>query len=117
MKRLKEMKSTWDNEESHYRNSLSQMLENMKKLINEQEEKENKTNLTRRLSAFDSSGSSQLQCDQFCFQNDEPKGTIDMKNIINSDISENNEKEKEHLIMNSLSIQSNGNCPEVFTYL
>ena len=117
MKRLKEMKSTWDNEESHYRNSLNQMLENMKNLINEQEEKENRKTFARRLSAFDSSGSSQLQCDQFCFQSDESKGKIYMKSKDISDTSENNENAKKPEMMNTLSIKSSVNCQEVFSYL
>ena len=73
LKRLKEIKSTWDNEESAHRKSLCQMLENMKNIIREQEEKENKTNITRRLSAFDSSEMSQLLYDQFGFHCDEEK--------------------------------------------
>ena len=64
------MKSTCDNQESAHRKSLSQMLDNMKEIINELEEKEN---ITRRLSAFDSSEMSQLLCDQFVFDCAESK--------------------------------------------
>ena len=62
------MKTTWDDEESNQRKTLTKMLDNLKNLIKEQEEEESRKNITRRLSALDKSEMSQLLCDPIGFQ-------------------------------------------------
>ena len=74
LKRLREMKTSWDNEESDQRKSLSKMLENLQELIKEQEENECKAIIARRHSALDTSGMSKVVCDKIGFQNNQEKG-------------------------------------------
>jgi hypothetical protein len=50
LERLREMKTTWDNEESDQRKALTKMLDNMKELIKEQEENNSNAFEARRLS-------------------------------------------------------------------
>jgi hypothetical protein len=71
LKRLREMKTTWDNDKSHQIKALAKMLENLKELIKEQEEKESKAIHARRLSALDTSEMSKIVCDNICFQNNQ----------------------------------------------
>ena len=68
LKKLKEMKTTWDDEESNQRKTLTKMLDNLKNIIKEHEEEESRKNITRRLSALDKSEMSQLLCDSIGFQ-------------------------------------------------
>ena len=60
LKRLREMKTTWENEESDQRKVLAKMLENLKELIKEKEENESKARRARRLSALDTSEMSRI---------------------------------------------------------
>ena len=73
LKRLREMKTTWENEDSDQSKALAKMLENLKELIKEQEENESKAINGRRLSAVDTSESSKIVCDKIGFQNNQEK--------------------------------------------
>ena len=85
LKRLKEMKTSWDNEESDQRKSLSKMLENLQELIKEQEENESKATRARRLSALDTSGMSKVVCDKIGFQNNQEKGNYLVEGVLETD--------------------------------
>ena len=57
------MKTTWDNEESDQRKALTKMLENMKELIKEQEEKNSNAFEARQLSVLETYEMAKVLCD------------------------------------------------------
>ena len=85
LKRLREMKGTWDNEESDQRKALTKMLENLKELIKEQEENESKAIRARRLSALDTSAMSKIVCDKIGFQKNQEKGKCLVDSVLETE--------------------------------
>ena len=89
LERLREMKITWDNEESDQRKALTKMLVNMKELIKEQEEKHSNAFKVRRLSVLDTSEMAKVQCDTIGFQNIDDNGMIIVGSLLEGEKMDN----------------------------
>ena len=83
------MKTTWDNEESDQRKALRKMLDNMKELIKEQEEKHANVLKVRRLSALETSEMAKVQCDTIGFQNIDDNGMIIVGSLLEGEKMDN----------------------------
>ena len=114
LKRLKEISINWDNEETNQRRALCKLLNTMKELIKEQEEKETKSNITRRLSALEPSEMSQFLYDRLGFQIDgENKSLVlESPSYKDSTRADKNEKIKE----GSEAVATKLKCREVILH-
>jgi hypothetical protein len=83
------MKTTWDNEESDQKKGLRKMLDNMKELIKEQEEKHANVLKVRRLSALETSEMAKVQCDNIGFQTSEDNVRIMVGSLLERDKMDN----------------------------
>ena len=84
-KRLREMKTTLENEESDERKALAKMLDNLQELIKEQEMNESKAIRARRLSALDMSEMSKIVCDKIGFQNNQENVNYLVDSVLETD--------------------------------
>ena len=83
------MKTTWDNEESDQIKALRKMLDKMKELIKEQEEKHANVLKVRRLSALETSKIAEVQCDNIGFQTSEDNVRIIVSSLLEREKMDN----------------------------